>query len=110
MTKPKKPKPAPTITIRKDGSKAVSYGPAKGSWPPFETANMSAFRHGCNSARVVSIASAGIKEELRALHPLLFASDDPVDLEDLLVTIPADIRDQLRARHPWAFGAKVTGG
>ena len=54
----------PTITTRKDGSQAVSWGPARGSRPPFRQGNLANIRHGAFSPRIVAEAAIAVGEEL----------------------------------------------
>ncbi|MGB9112960.1 MAG: hypothetical protein WCF24_09575 [Acidimicrobiales bacterium] len=63
--KPKKPKPVPTTYIRKHGTVAYSYGPARGySWQQFRAGNMANLRHGAYSERVVSMLADEIRPEV----------------------------------------------
>ncbi len=57
-------KPSPTITTRRDGSQAVSYGPSRGSRPPFRPGNMAALKHGAFSERVIAEVAITVGEEL----------------------------------------------
>jgi hypothetical protein len=62
--KPTNAKPGPLTTVRKDGSIARSYGPARDySRAPFRSANMANLRHGAYSVRVVDEVAAVVGEE-----------------------------------------------
>jgi hypothetical protein len=41
------------VLVRKDGTTALSWGPASGSRPPFRKGNMAALKHGAYSPRIV---------------------------------------------------------
>jgi hypothetical protein len=65
-------KVTPTITTRRDGTEAVSWGPARGSRPPFRQGNMAGLKHGAYSDRVIaSVASEVEQELLDGLQPVL---------------------------------------
>jgi len=84
--KAKKPKPNPTITTRKDGSTAQSYGAARGySWKPFAKNNLVALRHGAFSEQILSARAAGLREDLIARHAdyLLFIGANDIAIEQL---------------------------
>ena len=104
MTKPKKPKPAPTITIRKDGTVSISYGPARGySWKPFEKDNMAAVTHGAYSDRIIAAKAFLILEEL---WPFCGDAITPEDAEvrNELRAQAAAVREEIRCQVPWLFG------
>jgi hypothetical protein len=62
--KARKSKVAPTVTVRKDGTAAVSYGPARGySRPPFRPGNMMNLVHGFCSPRVMAEFEEQVTEE-----------------------------------------------
>ena len=64
----KTPNPEPKVTIRKDGSRAYSYGPARGySRPPFQQGNVANLRHGAFSERAISDVAITVAEELLRL-------------------------------------------
>jgi hypothetical protein len=68
----RKPKPTPTILVRKDGTTAKSYGPARGcSWAPFEKGNFAAVTHGAFSPRMISAKAAELREDLFERYPWL---------------------------------------
>jgi hypothetical protein len=65
-----KPKPTPTILVRKDGTTAKSCGPARGySWAPFKKGNFAAVTHGAFSPRMISARAAELREDLFARYP-----------------------------------------
>lgn len=57
--------PEPTVLVRRDGSTVLSWGPARGSRPPFRLGNMAALKHGACSDRIVEDVAVVVAEELR---------------------------------------------
>ena len=58
---PRDPERTPRILVRKDGTTAETYGPARGySRPPFRPGNMRNLRHGGYSDRVISAVAAEV--------------------------------------------------
>jgi hypothetical protein len=56
---------APTSLTRKDGTSALSHGPARGySWPSAGPDNFLAVKHGAWSARIVAERAGQIREQL----------------------------------------------
>ena len=55
----------PTVLVRKDGTTSVSWGPAKGSRPPFREGNLMALKHGAFSDRMIEVVAAEVAEELQ---------------------------------------------
>jgi hypothetical protein len=76
---------APTSLVRKDGSTAPSYGPARGySWPSAGPCNLLALKHGAYSERIVVARAAVIREELLEHLTRLWLSNGhlrPIDAE-----------------------------
>lgn len=73
-----KPKQEPTMLVRRDGSTALSWGPARGSWEVFQPGNVCALKHGANSSRLVSARVVEVREHVAGLSP--WTEDDPVEL------------------------------
>lgn len=104
MTKPRKPKPAPTITTRKDGTASLSYGPARGySWKPFEDGNLAAVTHGAYSERIIAAKAFLILEEIGR-----FGGDtitpEGAEFRNELRAQAAAVREEIRCQAPWLFG------
>ena len=57
-------KMTPTITTRRDGSQSISWGPARGSRPPFRQGNTAAVKHGAYSERMIAEVAITVGEEL----------------------------------------------
>ncbi len=65
MTDAREPRPTATVQVRRDGTEATSYGPARGySRSPFRPGNMANLRHGAYSDRVISAVAADVGVEL----------------------------------------------
>ncbi len=104
MTKPRKPKPAPIITIRKDGTVALSYGPARGySWKPFEDGNLAAVTHGAYSKRIIAAKAFLILEELWSFYGDAITPED-IAVRNELRAQAAAAREEIRCQVPWLFG------
>jgi hypothetical protein len=77
--------------LRKDGSSTASYGPARGyTWPPFQSGNRVAVRHGAFSSAIVSEKAAEIRTQLIAMCPWLRDAD--------ALTIDSLCRSEARSR------------
>ncbi len=62
----------PTTLVRRDGSEAQSYGPARGySWPPFDKGNTASLITGHESPRVVEARAEQARKGLIDLAPWL---------------------------------------
>ncbi|HXW82085.1 MAG TPA: hypothetical protein VEJ84_21490 [Acidimicrobiales bacterium] len=58
-------RPAPRVLMRKDGTTALSWGPARGySRRPFRKGNMAGVRHGAYSERIIEEVAVEVAEEL----------------------------------------------
>ena len=65
-------KATPTILVRKGGTTAKSYGPARGySWPPFEKDNLAVVTYGAFSPRLIAARAAEIRKNLFERCPAL---------------------------------------
>ena len=108
MTKPRKPKPAPIITTRKDGTLSISYGPARGySWKPFEKDNMAAVTHGAYSGRIIAAKAFLILEELGRFCGDAITPED-IAVRNELRAQAAAVREEIRCQVPWLFGDDCT--
>ena len=99
----------PLTLVRKDGTTSESYGPAKGTRPPFEPGNTAHLTHGARSERIVEAKVSELRAALFEVAPDLDQSRFSETIERYLRAVAREklLHDYLMEKGPANVGQRL---